>query len=243
MQQELLAAGLLVRPSELAAVSLGLTALLFVAAFLVGQSVPVALAASILGLLAPPLAVRQRVASRRMKCQRQLPEVLELIATALRSGYSLPRALELVARQMGPPVSDEAQRVVDELAVGVSLDEALDNLSRRQGSYEIKLFTAAVQIQTRVGGNLAEMLIKTAAMVRQRAQLAGEIAALTAEGRLSAGILAALPVLLALAVARLSPGYLAPLITDPLGRYLCVAGVLLMVSGLVMIRRLITVDL
>ncbi|MCD6352366.1 MAG: type II secretion system F family protein [Armatimonadetes bacterium] len=243
MQQQLLAAALLIRPSELCAMGLASSALTFCLVFLVKRSLLMAALGAAIALPAPLVWVQLRLAKRQRRFQQQLPEVLELIATALKSGYSLPRALELVAAQTEPPMRDEAQRIVDELAVGVALDEALDNLALRQGSYDVRLFAAAVQIQTRVGGNLAEMLIKTAGMIRQRAQLAGEIAALTAEGKLSAGILAALPVVLALAVQHLSPGYLQPLVADPLGRYMTGAGVLLMVSGLVMIKRLITVEL
>lgn len=243
LQQSLLAAGLLVRPSEFAALCMGLAAAGFGGLFLFKHSITYALLAAIAGAIGPLAWVKFRIGNRQQKCLRQLPEALELIATALRSGYSFARAMELVSQQMEPPIADEARRIVDELAVGISLDQALEHFAARQAHYDVKLFVAAVQIQTRIGGNLAEMLIKTAAMIRQRAQLASEIAALTAEGRMSAGILAALPVFLAIAVNYLSPGYLRPLVEDPLGRYMCIAGVVLMASGLATIKRLITVEL
>ncbi len=243
LQQEILAAGLLLRPSELVAGALGLSGAAFVTVLLIRHSLPLALLASLAGLAAPFVWLSVRKAKREKAFMQQLPEAMELIATALKSGYSFARAVQLLAEQAEKPMSEEAQRIVDELQVGISLEEALDNLATRHPSYDVKLFVAAVQIQTRIGGNLAEILLKTAAMIRERMQLQQEIAALTAEGRLSAGILAALPIFLATVVNFLSPGYLKPMLEDPLGRYMLLAGGGLLLMGMLTIKRLLTVDL
>lgn len=243
LQQTLLAAGFLVRPSELVAVSLGAGCAGFAGAMLATHSWLAGTLAAVLLTLLPVALVNFRVATRRREFERRLPEALELIATALRSGYTFSRALQLVAKELPGPVGEEAQRFTDELMVGLSTDQALDRLSARQPSYDVKLFAAAVQIQTRVGGNLAEVLLKTAAMVRERFQLQSEIRALTAEGRLSAGVLAAIPIFLAVVVSTISRGYLVPLLHEPLGRYMIIAGVVLWCTGLAMIRKMVQVDL
>lgn len=242
-QQMLLAAGLLVRPSELAAAGLSAAAVGFGVALVAWHSLTMAGLAAI-GLLALPVClVNLRINKRRREFERRLPEALELMASALRSGYTFSRALQLVAKEMPGPMGDEAQRFTDELLVGVSVEEAVERLAERQPTYDVKLFAAAVQINSRVGGNLAEILLKTAGMVRQRFQIQSEIRALTAEGRLSAGILAAIPIFMALVINGISPGYLAPLLTEPLGRYMILGGFLLWTSGLYMIKKLVTVDL
>jgi tight adherence protein B len=243
MQQTLLAAGLLVRPSELAAVSVAASALAFGLVLVLRHSVVLAVLAGVGAVLLPTLAVNHRVGSRRREFQHRLPEALELIASALRSGYTFSRCLQLVSREMRGPMGDEAQRFTDELAVGIPTEEALDRLTERQPSYDVKLFAAAVQMQARVGGNLAEILLKTGAMVRERYQLQSEIRALTAEGRLSAAILAAIPIFLAIVVSVISPGYLTPMMEEPLGRYMVVGGVMLWLTGLGAIRKLVTLDI
>jgi tight adherence protein B len=243
MQQTLLAAGLMVRPSELAAVSVAAAAVVFGAVLVISHSLGLSLLSGIGGALLPTVVVQQLVGRRRREFQHRLPEALELIASALRSGYNFSRCLQLVAKEMPGPMGDEAQRFTDELAVGIPTEEALDRLTERQPSYDVKLFAAAVQMQARVGGNLSEILLKTGAMVRERYKLQGEISALTAEGRLSAVILAGVPIFLAIVVSTLSPGYLTPLLAEPLGRYLALGGAVLWVVGLSMIKRLVTVDL
>ncbi len=243
LQQRLLAAGLLLRPSELLAGSFVTGAVAAAAVMVLKHSIVLAAPAAVFGFMLPYVLVIMRIGQRQAQFRKQLPEALEMIASALRSGYSFARAVQLVAEQMNSPLKDEAQRMVDELAVGMTLDEALDNLAERQPSYEVKLFVAAVQIQTRVGGNLAEILLKTAQMMREREQLRREIAALTAEGRMSAGILAALPVVLAVAVNHMNPGYMNIMFTDPMGRYMLVAAAGLMLMGLFTIKQLINVDM
>jgi tight adherence protein B len=243
LQQTLLAAGLLVRPSELVAVSLGVACFGFCGILLAGRSLLVGAGVAAVAASLPLLVVRTLAARRRTEFQNRLPDALDLTASALRSGYSFARALSLVAQEMKGTMGDEARRVMDELAVGLSLDEALTRLADRQPSYDVRLFTAAVQIQTRVGGNLAEILLKTASMVRQRGQLQSEIRALTAEGRLSASILAAIPIFLAIAVNALSPGYLDPLTHEQLGRVILGTGCGLWVLGLVAIKKLAQIEI
>jgi tight adherence protein B len=243
LQQSLLAAGLLVRPSELIAVSLGLASIVFSVALLAHRTLLVGAGLAIVAAWAPLLFVRVLESRRRAEFQTRLPDALDLIASALRSGYSFARALSLVATEMKGTMGSEAQRVMDELAVGLALDEALARLAERQPSYDVRLFTAAVQIQTRVGGNLAEILLKTASMVRLRAQLHSEIRTLTSEGRLSAAIIACIPVVLALTVSAMNPGYLSPLTAEPLGKVILGCGAGLWVLGILVIKKLIVIDI
>lgn len=242
MQWHLLQAGLLVRPSELVALALGVAGVGFVTGTVIkGYLVGVPLAA--LGMAMPFLYVNFRKKGRRKTMVAQLGDALSMMSSSLRSGYSFMRAMQVVSDEMDPPIAEEFGRVLDELNVGVNQERALQHLADRCPNPDIDLVVTACQIQANVGGNLAEVLDTTSDMIRERVRLQGEIAALTAEGRLSAGILGSLPIVLAIAVSRLSPGYLDPLIQTPIGIMVLGAGIAAMITGMLVIRKLLAVQI
>jgi tight adherence protein B len=173
----------------------------------------------------------------------QLADALSMMASSLRSGYSFMRAMQVVRDEMEPPISEEFGRVLDELNVGVSQERALRHLLERCPQPDIELVVTACQIQATVGGNLAEILDTTAAMIRERVRLQGEISALTAEGRLSATILLGLPILLGLVVNHLSPGYLNPLFQTHVGMMLAMGAGGGMLLGMLVIRKMLQVQI
>ncbi len=183
-----------------------------------------------------------RKGHRQKQITIQLPETLRLIASSLRSGFSILRALQVAADEMAPPISQEISWVLDEINVGVSREEAFAHMTTRTQSADVKLMVIAIQIQSKVGGNLAEILETTGDMIQQRFHLAAEIAALTAEGRLSAGVLTCLPMGLAFIIYLLNPNYLMPLVTEPIGTIMLVAGAGLMLAGLGVIKLMLKVD-
>ncbi|MFQ6132021.1 MAG: type II secretion system F family protein, partial [Armatimonadota bacterium] len=193
--------------------------------------------------LAPWGYLKARQARRKKGLTQQLPDALDLICASLRAGYGFVQAVGTVAREMAPPLRDEARRLADEVRLGLSLDAALQRMMERTGTHDFELMCSAVQIQTRTGGNLAEVLGNLSQVIRARIRLAGEIAALTAEGRLSAGILLALPLVFAGILSYLSPGYLRPLVLEPFGQVLLAAGAVLMALGAVLIHKMLQVDL
>ena len=242
LQWMLLQAGLLLRPSELAALMLGCAGV----GFAIGMVVKRLLGALVLaaaGLMVPWFYVNIRIGARRKALGNQLAEALSMMASSLRSGYSFLRAMQVVCDEMDPPISEEFGRVLDELNVGVSQEQALKHLHERCPTPDVELVVTACQIQANVGGNLAEILETAAEMIRERVRLYGEINALTAEGRLSAGILAALPIFLALVVDRLSPGYLQPLFSTRAGLMMLGGASVAMLTGLALIKKMLNIQI
>ena len=243
VQWELLRAGLLLKPSELTAVSLAAGGAALLIGRLAGRPLVVNLLAALIAMVAPWFYVVMRKGQRRQQITTQLPEALQLVASSLRSGFSILRAIDVVGKEMPPPISQEFGWILAEVNVGLSMDRAFGNMTERTQSPDVKLMVTAVQIQSKVGGNLAEVLETTATMIRERFQLAGEIGALTAEGRLSAAVLGGLPVGLALMISVVNPDYLSPLFSDPLGIALLLASGGLMLLGMVVIKSMLKIDL
>lgn len=242
IQLAIIRAGLLLRPSELLTISL-LGAVLGVSLGFVVRGLPGA-ALGVLALsLAPWLVIAARQQSRRQALVQQLSDALDLICSGLRAGHGFSEALKTVSEQIAPPFADEARRVVDELGLGLSLDQALDRMIVRTNQPDVELMCTAVQIQTRTGGNLAEVLQTIAGVIRQRTRLRGEVAALTAEGRFTALILLLLPWAMALAMGHLSPGWLEPLFSDIIGNVILGGGVLAYVGGAYTLHKMLQVDI
>ncbi len=135
----------------------------------------------------------RKIAHRRSAFELQLPDVLNLIAGSLRAGWGLQQSVDLVVEQMAPPVSTEFSRAQTEIRLGRPVEEALGTVAERTQSEDFAWTVTAIGIQRDVGGNLAEVLDIVAATIRDRMSLKRQIAALTAEGRLSAWVLLILP--------------------------------------------------
>lgn len=179
---------------------------------------------------------------RRLKAFAvQLPEALEMLSRALRSGQSLGAGFNLAANEMGGPLGKEFQRVFEEQNLGIALDESLDSLTDRVPNLDLRFFVTAVILQRQTGGDLAEILDKIGSLIRERFQIWGQIQALTGEGRLSGIVLLALPVVLFLAVYRLNPDYITVLFVDPMGKKLLAGAIVLQVLGALCIRKIIDI--
>lgn len=186
------------------------------------------------------LAVR---ASRRCAAfAAGLPDLLQLVAGALRSGFSLPQALDAVVRDGSQPVAGEVSRALAGARLGVELEEGLESVAERMRSRDLSWTVMAIRIQRTVGGNLAEVLLTTVQTMRERAQVHRQVRALTAEGRLSAYILVALPVGIGGFLFLTRPQYMRPLVSEPMGLVmLAVAGVLVGLGSL-WLSRLVKVE-
>ncbi len=243
VQMQLLRAGLLLRPSE-ALIICGITMVagLGLGWVVTGQPIMGILTGG-LGVAAPYMYMVQRAAKRQATLTSQLPDALDMLSGALRSGYALTRGFQVVAAQMHPPISEEFERVLQEVQVGISVSDALDGLLARTDSYDLELMVAAMQTQLTMGGNLSEVLDKIAGMIRERVRLQGEINAATSEGRMSAGILVAMPIIMAVIISVVNPGYLDPLFEEKLGIMMLIGAGLLMVTGMVIIKKLLDIDI
>ena len=243
MQLELLRAGLMLRPSEALIISL-ITALIGLALgwLLTGQPLLGVLLGG-LGMAVPYMYMKARSAKRQATLTSQLPDALDMLGAALRSGYALTRGFQVVSSQMHAPISEEFERLLREVRVGISVSEALDGMLLRSNSYDLELVIAAIQTQLTMGGNLAEVLDNIAGMIRERVKLQGEINAATSEGRMSASILVAMPIVMGVAISVINPTYMEPLFTEKLGLMLLGGAGLLMLAGIAIIHKMLDIDI
>lgn len=229
-------------PAEVVAVGVVVGPAAFVGAVASGVAPPVAAALAVVAGAAPVGVVAVLAARRRRAFAAELPDVLALLAGSLRAGLPLVAALDAVATDAGGPVAPELRRVAGETALGRALPDALASVGERMRSEEVAWVGLAVDIHQQVGGNLAEVLDTVARTISERQQLQREVAALTAEGRISAIVLGILPVALAAVIAVVNPGYLVALVEQRLGTVLLVTSVVGMVVGFVWMRRIVVVD-
>lgn len=165
-------------------------------------------------LLAPLLGnvfLSQRINSRRKKFEAQFPDALTLIASSLSAGHTFLRAIQMMVSESEQPIADEFARVVNETQLGDPLVDALDRMAKRVDLRDIAWVVQAIRIQQQVGGKLAELLHTLADFIRAREELRREVDVLTAEGRISAWVLGALPVGLMITISAMNPGYMDPL--------------------------------
>ena len=201
--------------------------------------IPVGLLA---GWLAMHLYVSHRIRRRRAAFSEQLPDVLQLIAGSLQSGFSLPQALDSVVREDTPPAAGEFSRALAEARIGADLEDALQRVADRMDSTDLRWTVMAIRIQREVGGNLAEVLLTTMGTMRERAFLRRQVHALSAEGRLSAIILIALPILVGAWFFYSDPKYMRLLYTTIPGLIMFVGAALLIVVGAIWMRKLINFE-
>lgn len=198
---------------------------------------------AILAYQAPILWVNWRKAKRRSNFDLQLPDTLQLVTNSLRSGFSFPKAIEVAAQSSAPPMSKELGVVLRETNLGMAIDTALHNMSRRVESPDFDIVVSAYLIQREVGGNLAVVMEKVADTVRQRIRLRGEISVLTAQGKFSGFVVGLLPVAVFVVLLVCSPGYFDPLLKNTRGQLFLGLAVFLQLIGVLTIKKVITVKM
>jgi len=198
--------------------------------------------AAALGFFAPALGVGIYRRRRLRRFEAQLAEALQQMATALKAGLAFHQAVEQVARDALPPLSQEFGLYLKEVKLGVPVDEALSAMAARVGSEDLELVAASTNLARQMGGNLAEMFETIAATVRERFRLEGRIRALTSQGKLQGIIVAALPVFVAAFLDWYRPDLMQPLFRTAYGYALIGAIVLLETTGFVLIRRIVAID-
>ncbi|MDQ3689010.1 MAG: type II secretion system F family protein [Chloroflexota bacterium] len=251
---ELARADLKLRPAEFAIAWFASPFLFAGAAFLLSLFFPalrnpVALAvAALIGAYFPRFYLKRRQGKRLKAFAAQLPDTITLLANSLRAGSSFLQGVELVTREGRPPISEEFERVVREMQLGMALQPALNNLASRMNSEDLDLVVTAISIQSQVGGNLATVLDSIAHTIRERIRLMGEINTLTAMQRYSGYVITALPVALGLLLAVISPSYMGPMFERPpeafglpLGVVLFLVGLFMMGLGYFFIRRIVDI--
>ncbi len=210
---------------------------------------PVALlVVGLIGAYFPRLYLKRRQGKRLKAFATQLPDTITLLANSLRAGSSFLQGIELVTREGRPPISEEFERVVREMQLGMALQPALNNLARRVASEDLELMVTAINIQSQVGGNLATVLDSIAFTIRERVRLIGEINTLTAMQRYSGYVITALPIGLGVILTVISPQYMGPMFERPpeafglpLGVIFFLVGLFSMTMGYFFIRRIVDI--
>jgi tight adherence protein B len=189
----------------------------------------------------PTLYARRAKTQRLRKIEDQLPDALDMMGRALRAGHAFPTAMKMVGEEASAPLCDEFRTAFDEVNFGFSMQEALTNMAARVPITDLRYFVVAVVIQRETGGNLAELLASISQIMRERIKLFAKVRVLTAEGRMSAWILSLLPFGAASLIHLTNPTFLAVLYTDPGGRKLTTFALCMMVTGILVMRKMIQI--
>ena len=212
-----------------------------IAALLLGARGLALLPVAALAASLPIVQLGRAREARMTRFERQLPEALDMMSRAMRAGHAFPTALKLVADEVAAPLGEEFKTAFDEVNFGVSMADALNNLAQRVPSMDLQYFVVAVLIQRESGGNLTELLSSISAIIRDRLKLVGQVRVLSAEGRISAWVLCLLPFGAGFAMYMANPGTMGVLVYDPVGRKLSGAAILMMIFGVLAIRKIVRI--
>ncbi len=232
-----------IRGTEFEAILLLWGGLVGLITFLVTLKGAMFFAGALAGILMGLALLGLRIRRRRKKFTNQLGDMLTMVANALRAGFSFMQAFELISREMDAPMGREVQLVVNEVNLGNTLESALDNMQRRVASPDFELVVTAVLIQRQVGGDLASILDTISETIAERVRMRREVMALTAQGRASGWVLAAIPVALFAILYMMSPSYLSPLIDTEIGRMFMIGALVLEVIGFFVIQRIVDIKI
>jgi tight adherence protein B len=232
---------------EFLLVRFGAAAIGFVVGFVVLSRVAPALGVllgivtAIIGYAIPYFYLSMKARRRRKRFIEQLGDTISLMANSLRAGYSLLQTMDMVARETPEPMATEFRRVVREIGLGISNQEAMENLLRRVPSEDLDLLVTAINIQHEVGGNLAQILTTIGHTIRERVRIKGEIGVLTAQVQISGYIITALPIGLAILIFLMNPGYMMGLFVWP---YICmpIASFVMIVIGFFVMRKITAIE-
>lgn len=197
---------------------------------------------SVVGLFAPGLYIRQAAQRRLELFNEQLVDALHAMSAAFRAGLSFPQALESVAEESDPPLSQEFRIVVRELRVGREIPDALANAAQRTGSEDMDLVATTTAVAQGLGGNMAEMLEAIARTTEARFRIEGKIKALTAQGKLQGWVVACMPLILGLIFNWMRPDLMGPMMAHPFGWGLVAGIIALEIGGIFLIRRIVAIE-
>jgi len=175
------------------------------------------------------------------KFQRQLPEALELIARSLKAGHAFPSGMKLAADEFDDPLGPEFDETLNEINFGVSVPDALKNLTDRIDCPDLKFFVISVILQRETGGNLAEIIESLSYIIRERFKLYGKVKILAAEGKLSAIILVALPFLIMIVLRFINTDYINTLLSEPAGRIMSGMAAFMMLIGILVMKKMVNI--
>ena len=242
IRTDLARADLQLRVAEFLLITAVSVALAYVLGQLLFGSPVMGLAFGVVGFFVPRIYVNIRKRQRLNAFNDQLGDTITLLANSLRSGFSIVQSMDTVANQLPKPISVEFHRVTQEIGLGLHYEEALNNMLRRVPSDDLDLMITAINIQGRVGGNLAEILDTFGHTIRERVRIKGEIRVLTAQQMISGYILTGLPVVLGLVLYLLNKEYIGRMFRDPCGWIMIGTSVIMITTGFLIIRKIVDIE-
>lgn len=233
---------LFVDPQRLFFINIGMVAVIPLLTWMLTGALPLAILVAIGVFVLPRVAYGYLRARREQRLVQQMPDVLNMIAGALRAGASLSMAIDLVATESPPPFSQEMSMVLREQKLGVSLEDSFESFSSRVDVEDVRLLASAITISKDVGGNLSEVLDRLASTLRAKSAMEGKIKALTSQGKLQGIVVGMLPLFLIFVLFQMEPEAMQPLFTTYYGwAVMAVIGVLLILGG-VFIKKIVSID-
>lgn len=242
-EQTLEQADLPLRAGEALTAGAGITVGLALVGLLLTGGWPGMLVFAGIGALLPGFAVRFKAGRRQKAFMAQLPDTLQLLSSTLKAGYSFMQGVEAVSQEVDDPMGGELRRIVTEAQLGRPLEESMEASAERMDSPDFAWAVMAVKIQREVGGNLSELLLTVAETMTERERLRRDVATLTAEGKMSAIVLGALPILLGMAMWAINPTYINTLFTDGFGKILLGASIVAALTGFAWMKKIINIDI
>ncbi|HSB29399.1 MAG TPA: type II secretion system F family protein [Pyrinomonadaceae bacterium] len=236
-------ADLHITPSRLVMFSGMAGMLAAIAVSMISISVPLVVLGGLFAASLPFIHVWWKRRNRFNAFLEHLPDALELMSRALSAGHAFSESLQMVSQEMPEPIAAEFHKTYEEQNLGLSLKLALENLMERIPLLDLRMCVTAVLIQRETGGNLGEILEKVAYTIRERFRIMGDLKTLTTSSRLSAWLLCALPIFVAIAVTFMNPDYMAVLWKDPRGHYLIAAALFMQVTGMLIVRKILNIKI
>jgi tight adherence protein B len=243
LKQMLDQADLHITPSRLLMFSFMAGMLGALAASVLTVFIPLMILAGLVCAALPLLHVWWRRKKRFDSFLEQLPDALDLVSRALSAGHAFSEALHMVSTEMPEPISTEFRKAYEEQNLGLSVKLALENLTARMPLLDLKMCVTAILIQRETGGNLAEILEKVAYTIRERFRILGDLKTLTTSSRMSAWLLCGLPIFVACAVTVMNPEYMSVLWKDPRGHYLIAAALFMQITGMLIVRKILKIQI
>ncbi len=242
MQKTLAQAGIPMRAGNFLGISVASGIAASILTYIFSNKIEFAWVALMVGFLLPYSYVSFKRTKRFQKFDELFPEAIDTLARAVRAGHAFTTALEMITAEVSEPVSGEFRQLYEEQKFGMPVRDALMNLTERVPSVDVKFFVTAVMLQRETGGNLAEILDNPPYVIRERFKIQRQVRVYTAQGRLTMGLLMAMPPIIVCVMMALNPGFIHPLFADPIGHTLLVAGITLQTVGYFVIRKIIRIQ-
>lgn len=242
LQQELDTGGIPLKPEEFILIRVVIVGLVVILTLMLHLHVLVILLSSAFAWMIPGFYLKHKKEKRLLKCASQLPQALETMSTAMKSGFSFMQAMQIIAKEVPDPIGPEFSRAIQDINLGVSMETAFETMLKRLPNKDLDIVVTALLIQRTTGGNLTQILETIKETITERVRMKEELNALTAQGKMSAWVISLLPVILGLLLNVMNPAYFSPLVSHPLGWTLLGFGAISGMVGWLLIQKIIKIE-